>query len=149
MKSLILSLALIAFTFVSCSDSQAPTSSQNTGGAAYSKADVLKDLPFTFCPIQLCPDCSECACITGTFQVVQNGSGYTLVAKGTGYGVDCETGEPTGTTYRWHDVINQKFNNGGYRQTLHLTSSDGGCDARIHITVNANGEVTVENVDCD
>jgi hypothetical protein len=148
MKTLILSIALIAFTFVSCSDTQAPTSSQNSGIASFDKALVLKELPFEACPFQPCPDCDECVCITGTFQIVDNGNNFTLVAKGEGYGMDCVTGEPTGTTYKWHDVINVKAN-GAFNQSWHVTSNDGGCDFKLHVTVNSNGELTVENVECD
>jgi len=141
MKTLILTIALIAFTFVACNDTQAPTASQN-GNSGFSKVINERDQPISGC--FSCGEC--CACFEGTLHIVQHSDGRIhLNGKVTGVGVDCTTQEPNGSTYSGSINENVTFNgttNTG-NATIHLLSKDG-CDIKIHITVNANGDVKVE-----
>jgi hypothetical protein len=143
MKTLILAIALIAFTFVSCSDSQAPTASQNTN-SGFSKVVNERDVPLSGCIS--CDEC--CVCFEGSFHIVQHSDGKLHInGKLTGVGVDCATGDPIvdGPTYSGMLNANVTPGENGVtgNQTIHLLSNDGGCDIKLHITVNANGEVTV------
>jgi hypothetical protein len=146
MKTLILAIALIAFTFVSCSDSQAPTASQNMN-SGYSKVINEKDVPISGC--FSCGEC--CACFEGTLHIVQHSDRVHYNGKLTGVGVDCETGEPNGTTYsgsiNQNVAFDEEVGTTG-NATIHMLSNDGGCDIKVHITINANGEVTVAP-DCE
>src|SRR5438034_752215 len=116
MKTLLLSIALIAFTFVSCDKSQAPTQNANTG---FSKATVTKDLTFgPFCGATVnCPNTTECICLTITEHIVVNDNGYHIELTYSGYGADCITGAPTGTTYSGHENRNGSLNNGSLAVT--------------------------------
>jgi hypothetical protein len=139
MKTLILAIALIAFTFVACNDTQAPTASQNTN-SGLSKVVNEKDVPISGC--FSCGEC--CVCFEGSLHLVSHSDGRVNVnGKMTGVGVDCATNEPNGSTYS--GSLNANISAGGTgNETIHLLSKDGGCDIKIHVTVNANGEVKVE-----
>ena len=145
MKTLLLSIALMAFLFVSCDKSQAPTASQ---GTAMSKATVDREYDVDLGCGQFCADCPECICLTGRIQVVSNKNGIHVNYTLTGTGTDCTTGVPTGTTY--HGSLNANISaNGSLNETLNIHSNDGGCDFKLHVTFNSNGEMTSYHTTCD
>jgi hypothetical protein len=147
MKTLLLSIALMAFMFVSCDKSQAPTQSQ-APGPPFSKAEVTKDYPLDYeCGSLGCPGC-ECLCMTGTAHIVTNNNGTHINIQLTAYGVDCSTHDPTGTTYS--GTINANITaNAAANETINVHSNDGGCDFKLHLTINSNGEITSYHISCD
>ena len=110
-----------------------------------------RDLPFAFDV----PTCDEVVQITGVFHVViastASPSGNTsdrfhINAKGIGIGAT------SGATYQWNDAINQTVNFRGEQPVIAaaqttLVGQGGVSDirfrARFHVTVNANGDLTV------
>ena len=111
------------------------------------------DLPFAFDV----GGCGEVVHVEGTFHVViastaSQGGGTTdrfhINAKGTG------TGLTSGATYQWNDAINQTVLSregalkvGSATQTTTMIGQGAAPDlkfvGRFHVTVNANGDVTV------
>jgi hypothetical protein len=156
MKSLTLSIALLAFTLVSCDNSQAPTE-PHTSSNALLKATQIVDLPINVALYNEC--CEEYVSLSGTAHLVLRDNGrHFNVTDISG------TGLSSGETYTGHNtaVHNEHFNsgNGATNQSLlihvHVTNENGcGFTLMIHvsITVDANGELTavVENVEtkCD
>ena len=143
MKTLILSIALVAFTFVSCDQSQAPT--QPKSSSAMSKATVERDIPIDFGCFEMCPGC--CVCLTGTIHEVTNANGTQEWCKITGYGYDCTTGERNGTTYSGAD--SEHFGGKVANFSTRVSSHDGGCSLRAHFVMNAKGEISVDKVTCE
>lgn len=146
MKILILSIALFAFTFVSCDRSEAPTEPQ-TSSTTSLKATQIKDIPITVVLPNEC--CGEMVSLTGTAHIVLRDNGMHI------NGTDITgTGLSSGETYTGHNtaVHNEHSNsgNGAANQSLvisvHMTNENG-CSFRlkihVHITINANGEPTV------
>jgi hypothetical protein len=149
MKTLILSIALIAFTFVSCDKSHAPTDPL-TSSHALLKAEQVKDLPFTVVLPNEC--CGEMVSLTGTVHMVIRDNGVHI------NGTDITgTGLSSGETYTGHNTaVHNEHLNSGNGATNHSTvinvhmTNENGCSftLKIHleITVNANGETTAEIV---
>jgi hypothetical protein len=146
MKTLILSIALIAFTFVSCDRSQAPIEPQ-TSSAPTLKATQIKDVPLTVVLPNEC--CGELVSLTGTVHIVIRDNGFHI------NGTDITgTGLSSGETYTGHNTaVHNESGNSGNGATnesvvihVHLSNENGcGFNVKIHahITVNANGEATV------
>jgi hypothetical protein len=115
--------------------------------------DNERDLPFAFSV----NTCDETVDLSGVYHVVvasttsasdNTTDRFHINAKGTG------VGETSGATYQWNDAINQTQNirdGAGIvisaPQTTALVGQGGVSDihfrARFHVTVNANGDLTV------
>jgi hypothetical protein len=147
MKTLILSIALIAFTFVSCDKSQAPTDPLTSSNALL-KAEQITDLPINVVFYNEC--CDEYVSLSGTAHLVLRDNGrHFNVTDITGVGLS------SGESYTGHNtaVHNEHGNegNGAANESLVLqvhVTNENGCSftLKIHlkITVNANGETTAE-----
>jgi hypothetical protein len=145
MKTLILSIALIAFMFVSCDNSQAPTQPQTSSSASL-KATQIKDLPFTVTLPNEC--CGELVSLTGTVHMVIRDNGLHI------NGTDITgTGLSSGETYTGHNTaIHNEHDNSGNgaevkARVIHVSmTNENGCSftlmIHVHITFNANGEAT-------
>ena len=145
MKTLILSIALIAFIFVSCDRSQAPTDPQTPSSPAL-KATQIKDVPLTVVLPNEC--CGELVSLTGTVHIVLRDNGMHI------NGTDITgTGLTSGYTYTGHNtaVHNEHENsgNGAANQSLvinvHMTNENGcsfSLKIHLHITIDANGDAT-------
>jgi hypothetical protein len=109
-------------------------------------------LPFAFSV----PACDEVVNVAGVYHIVltstisPNGETtdrFHINAKGTG------TGQTSGATYQWNDAINQTVHDAptpsvvSATQTTTLVGQGGAPNLRarfrFHLTVNANGEMTV------
>ena len=147
MKTLMLSIALISFTFMSCDKSEVPTEPQTSSNALL-KATQFKDFPLTVTFFNEC--CNEFVKLSGTAHFVLRDNGrHFNVTDITG------VGGSTGETYTGHNtaVHNESGNfgngasNGSTVLHVHMTNENG-CSfslrIHIHFTVNANGEVTVQ-----
>jgi hypothetical protein len=155
MKTLILSIALIAFTFVSC-DKSAPTEPQASSNASL-KATQVRDLPIEVKFYNEC--CDEVVLLSGIAHLVIRDNGVHFnVTDITG------TGFSTGETYTGHNTaVHNEGGNSGNGATnhsavihVHVTNENGcGFSLKIHfhITINANGEPTavIESIEtkCD
>jgi hypothetical protein len=149
MKALILSIALIACTFVSCDKSQAPTDPV-TSSSPLLKAEQITDLPINVVFYNEC--CGENVSLSGTAHLVLRDNGrHFNVTDITGVGLS------SGDSYTGHNtaVHNEHINggNGAANESLiihvHATNENGcGFTMKIHltITVNANGETTAQVV---
>jgi hypothetical protein len=147
-----LSIALLA----SCGDSgqiTAPTSTPSPGFAAKPNPSFL---PFAF----TVANCVELVDVTGTFHpVVQSFVGpggkelfkFHINAKGTG------VGESTAARYQWNDrlfditnIVPAKTVSFILNDNTRLIGQGGAANARfavrIKMTINANGEVTVDKL---
>jgi hypothetical protein len=140
---------------VACDGSRSTAPRVTPSAPSLAVVDNESDLPFAFDVAT----CDEVVHISGVFHVVttetvsptgNTATRFHINAKGVGIGAT------SGATYQWNDAINQTFNirDGGESgviaapQTTELIGQGGVSDihflARFHITVNANGELTVE-----
>ena len=157
MKKLFVLMALLAFTAVSCDQSQAPTGAQN--GPAL-KATQYKDIPISGFFWNEC--CGEYVEVSGMGHLVirDNGSHIDMSgATGTGmaYNAETNTWEPTGNAYTQRGGITQNVSfkaDGSFTLTLTTNMRNAnGCSFKlkitIHISYNANGDATaiVEKVE--
>jgi hypothetical protein len=149
MKTLILSIALIALTLVSCDKSQAPTDPQTSSNPLL-KAEQITDLPINVVFYNEC--CGEYVSLSGTAHLVLRDNGrHFNVTDITG------TGLSSGESYTGHNTaVHNESGNGGngaasqsFVLNVHATNENGcGFTLKIHLktTVNANGETTAEVV---
>jgi hypothetical protein len=144
MKTLLLSLALIAFVFVSCDKSQAPTDPQTSGNTIL-KAEQGKDVTITVPFYNAC--CDEYVVLQGTAHIVSrdNGTHFNVTdISGVGTLGNSYTGHNTAV----HNTLDNTGNGASNSSTvleLNVTN-DEGCSFKLkihfHFTTDANGETT-------
>lgn len=137
-----MALAIGSLTIVSCDNTA--SSPQTTAPTAKAVVDKINDVNLG-CG-SFCEECG-CMCVTGRIHTVENGNGLHVNLTVTAIGVDCETGEPNGLTYVGSDNFNVGAN-GAMNETLLLNGKGSACKIKIHYTINANGEVTVDSYTC-
>ena len=155
-RSVLVCAAMVGL--VACDGSRSTAPDLSPTGPRLAVFDNERQLPFAFDV----PTCDEVVHISGVFHVViaetvsaagNTSDRFHINAKGIGVGAT------SGATYQWNDAINQTLNirNGGVSgvisapQTTELIGQGGVSDIhfrfRFHITVNANGVLTVDTED--
>jgi hypothetical protein len=144
MKSLFLSIVLMAFMLVSCDNSQTPTEPQTSNNPLL-KAEQVRDEPVNGVFYNEC--CDEFVEVSGIAHIVMRSNGGIFIVKeltGTGSSGNTYTGHNTSVDPFHFNSGNGASNNGSVF-TLAM-SNDEGCSFRVmfhfHITFNANGEPT-------
>lgn len=150
-RSVLVCMAMVGLSACDGSRGTAPTPKPTSPRLAV--LDNERQLPFAF-DVETC---DEVVHISGVFHVVvteavspsgNDNFRFHINAKGTGVGAT------SGATYQWNDAINdtENFRDGpgvviAAPQTTELIGQGGVSDihfrARFHVTVNANGELTV------
>jgi hypothetical protein len=150
-RSVLVCAAMVGL--VACDGSRSTAPKITPTAPRLAVVDNEQQLPFAFDVAT----CDEVVHISGVFHVVvaetDSPSGnehfrFHINAKGTGVGAT------SGATYQWNDAINDTENFNGESgvvisapQTTALVGQGGVSDihfrVRFHVTVNANGELTV------